>query len=76
MRIISQDERTSIEFSQVTLVIDECKDNEYLCEIIAKGQDYRTTVLAVYDKNDVDQRFWDLHTAYANEERVYRMPEI
>lgn len=76
MRIISQDERTSLEFSQVTLVIDECKDNQYLCEIIAKGQDYRTTTIAVYDKNEVDQRFWDIHKAYENGGRVYRMPEI
>lgn len=73
MRLITQDSRESLEFSQVSLEVME--KTEATCEIIAKGQDYRQTVIGEYDKNEVDERFAGIHAAYEAGCLVYWMPE-
>lgn len=73
MRIITQDGRESLEFSQISLEVME--KTEATCEIIAKGQDYRQTVIAEYDKNEVDEQFARIHAEYEAGCLVYWMPE-
>lgn len=73
MRIITQSGRESLEFSQVSLEVME--KTEALCEIIAKGQDYRQTVIGEFDKNEVDKQFVRIHAEYEAGCLVYWMPE-
>ncbi|MDO5433339.1 hypothetical protein [Eubacterium sp.] len=73
MRIITQNGKESLEFSQVSLEIIE--KTETTCEIIAKGQDYRQTVIGEYDRNEVDEQFARIHAEYEAGCMVYWMPE-
>lgn len=73
MRIITQSGRESLEFSQVSLeVMEKTADT---CEIIAKSQDYRQTVIGEYDINEVDRQFASIHAEYEAGCLVYWMPE-
>lgn len=47
---------------------------EDICEIIAKGQDYRQTVIGEYDINEVNRQFASIHAEYEAGCLVYWMP--